>query len=201
MQIEEEIVADLASSGYHPRTSRHSDRQSYAIVEDLLDNCPILRERARNGEIVAKLRHHHQVGPDDWVIDLAIGTCAGKPETPQSSRINFTEPALIQIAIELKVDLYGAWQSSPKSPARLQRVSRLCASVQSENHSSRILGGECSAIFLLTPAATGRHHRTRRSRPQHNKARNRMCGPGSNHSSKKFGVRSAWFRGNRGRRD
>ncbi|HVU20079.1 MAG TPA: hypothetical protein VHE09_05060 [Rhizomicrobium sp.] len=102
MRIEEDIVADLASSGYHPRTSRHSDRQSYAIVEDLLDSCPILRDRARDGEIVAKLRHHQQVGHDDWVIDLAIGTCAGNPEPPQGARIGFTEPALIQIAIELK---------------------------------------------------------------------------------------------------
>jgi len=102
VQIEDEIVADLASGGYHPRTSRHSDRQSYAIVEDLLDRCPILRERAHTGEIVAKLRHHQQVGHDDWVIDLAIGTCAGQPEPPAQTRINFTEPALIQIAIELK---------------------------------------------------------------------------------------------------
>lgn len=102
MRIEEEIVADLASGGYHPRTSRHSDRQSYAIVQDLLDSCPILRERAQAGDVVAKLRHHQQVGHDDWVIDLAFGTCAGRPEPPVQTPINFTEPALIQIAIELK---------------------------------------------------------------------------------------------------
>lgn len=76
MQIEEEIVADLASSGYHPRTSRHSDRQSYAIVEDLLDNCPILRERARNGEIVAKLRH---ISRSVTMIGLSIWLSAHAP--------------------------------------------------------------------------------------------------------------------------
>lgn len=102
MRIDDEIVADLASGGYHPRTSRHSDKQSYAIIEDLLDSCEILRTRARKGEIVAKLRHHQQVGHDDWVIDLAIGTCAGLPKPPEEARILFTEPALIQIAIELK---------------------------------------------------------------------------------------------------
>jgi hypothetical protein len=102
MRIEDVIVADLSGGGYHPRTSRHSDLQSHAIVDDLLDRCPILCTRAGKGEIVAKLRHHQRVGHDDWVIDLAIGTCAGHPRPPAKTRINFTEPALIEIAIELK---------------------------------------------------------------------------------------------------
>lgn len=101
MRVEQEIVVDL-NGGYHPRTSRHSDKQSYAIIEDLLDSCASLRERALAGEIVAKLRHHQQVGHDDWVIDLAIGTSAGPAKSPAEARITFTEPALIQIAIELK---------------------------------------------------------------------------------------------------
>jgi hypothetical protein len=68
-----------------------------------LSNCPRLGQRAASGEIVAKLRHHQQVGHNDWVIDIAIGTPAGPPiSAPAGELIRMTAPALIQIAIELK---------------------------------------------------------------------------------------------------
>jgi hypothetical protein len=101
--IEEIIVAEVAATAYHPRTSKHSDNQSLVIVRDLLANCPLLSERARTGEIVAKLRHHQQVGHNDWVIDIAIGSAAGLPHPPENGElIHMTRPALIQIALELK---------------------------------------------------------------------------------------------------
>ncbi|MGQ0654993.1 MAG: hypothetical protein ACT4P4_22450 [Betaproteobacteria bacterium] len=105
MKIESAIVDDLSASGYHPRSQTHSDLQSYAIVADLLSHCDLLRGRAERGEVVAKLRHHQQVGHDDWVIDIAIGTAAGTPvpvDSSSGSSIHFQPPALIQIAIELK---------------------------------------------------------------------------------------------------
>ncbi|HMK79117.1 MAG TPA: hypothetical protein VK438_05680 [Xanthobacteraceae bacterium] len=98
--IEDLIVAETA---YHPRTSKHSDTQSLVIVRDLLSACPLLGKRAPTGEVVAKLRHHQQVGHNDWVIDIALGTPAGEPQRPNDGEIvRLTEPALIQIAIELK---------------------------------------------------------------------------------------------------
>lgn len=101
--IEELIVAEVAAEAYHPRTSKHSDTQSLLIIRDLLASCPLIGARARSGEIVAKLRHHQQVGHNDWVIDIALGTPAGKPVPPSSSDlIRLTPPALIQIGIELK---------------------------------------------------------------------------------------------------
>jgi hypothetical protein len=103
MAIEEVVVADLTEHGYHPRTSSHSDRQSEQIVLDLLEDCPLMRERALKGQLVAKLRHHQQVGHDDWVIDLALGTTAGAPISPDVAHpIRFAPPAIIQVAIELK---------------------------------------------------------------------------------------------------
>ena len=62
-----------------------------------------MAQRAATGELVAKLRHHQQVGHNDWVIDIALGTPAGIPEPAEAGKlIRLTSPALIQVAIELK---------------------------------------------------------------------------------------------------
>lgn len=100
MAMLDELVAHLASGGYHPRTSRHSDFQSLIILRDLVAQCPILARRAASGEIVAKLRHHQQVGHADWVIDIAVGTCAGMPIPPKRidpgcTSIGFAPPVII----------------------------------------------------------------------------------------------------------
>lgn len=102
MSIEAELVAHLASGGYHPRTSKHSDFQSLIIIRDLVAQCPLIGKRAASGEIVAHLRHHQQVGHADWVIDIAISTCAGAPVKPDGGAIRMAPPVMIQIAIELK---------------------------------------------------------------------------------------------------
>lgn len=103
MAIEQAVVADLVAHGYHPRTSSHSDLQSAQIVLDLLEACPLMRERALAGSLVAKLRHHQQVGHDDWVIDLALGTSARPASPPDHGQpIRFAPPSIIQAAIELK---------------------------------------------------------------------------------------------------
>lgn len=102
MAMLDDLAVHLASGGYHPRTSRHSDFQSLIIIRDLVAQCPALGRRAASGEIVAKLRHHQQVGHADWVIDIAVGTCAGVATPPLLPPINFDPPVIIQIAIELK---------------------------------------------------------------------------------------------------
>jgi hypothetical protein len=107
MAIAEEFAAYLAGEGYDPRSCRHSDFLSQIILRDLVTSCPLIAERAARGEIVAKLRHHQQVGQDDWVIDIAVGTCAGAPVPPDPigpglRLIRLAPPVIIQIAIELK---------------------------------------------------------------------------------------------------
>jgi len=107
MSIFDELVTHLSNEGYHPRTSKHSDFQSQIIIRDLVEQCPLLARRAAAGEVVAKLRHHQQVGHADWVIDVAIGTCSGKStplSDPEKTKgpIRFDPPVIIQIAIELK---------------------------------------------------------------------------------------------------
>ena len=103
MSIEEAFVEHLIKEGYHPRSSKHGDFLSEIIIADLIANCPAMAEKARRGELVVKLRHHQQVGYDDWVIDIAFGTCAGQPQPPPEDQpITFTAPEIIQVAIELK---------------------------------------------------------------------------------------------------
>jgi hypothetical protein len=117
MAIEIDLVAHLQAGGYHPRTSRHSDFQSVIIIRDLVAQCELIGARAARGEIVAKLRHHQQVGHADWVIDIAIGTCAGPPiPPPVGAAIRMAPPVIIQIAIELK----SIWTEHGK--ARLNRL-------------------------------------------------------------------------------
>jgi hypothetical protein len=103
MSIDEAFVEYLANEGYHPRSSKHSDFLSEIIIADLLENCHVMAKKAERGELVVMLRHHHRVGHDDWVIDIAFGTCAGKPHPPLGGRrITSGAPAIIQVAIELK---------------------------------------------------------------------------------------------------
>src|SRR3984893_3371207 len=116
MPIEAELVADIAQGGYHPRSSRPSDFQSTIIIRDLVAQCPLIRQRAASGEIVAKLRHHQQVGHADWVIDVAIGTSVGPKPLVPASPIVMAPPVIIQIAIELK----SIWTEHGK--ARLNRL-------------------------------------------------------------------------------
>lgn len=122
MAIEAPLVAHLNEGGYHPRTSRHSDFQSLIIIRDLVAQCQLIAQRAATGELVAKLRHHQQVGNADWVIDIAMGTCAGHPSPPTlETELGFTPitmapPVIIQIAIELK----SIWTEHGK--ARLNRL-------------------------------------------------------------------------------
>lgn len=116
MAIAADLVAHLKLGGYHPRTSKHSDFQSLIIIRDLVAQCPLIASRAASGDMVAKLRHHQQVGHADWVIDIAMGTCAAAPKPPANMPITMAPPVIVQIAIELK----SIWTEHGK--ARMNRL-------------------------------------------------------------------------------
>lgn len=143
MAIEAELVADLAQGGYHPRTSRHSDFQSAIIIRDLVKQCPLIARRALSGEIVAKLRHHQQVGHADWVIDIAMGTCAGAPKPP-ATLITMAPPVIIQIAIELK----SIWTEHGKA-----RWNRLRDFNSFHGYAHQYSQGTVAAAFLIVNCA------------------------------------------------
>jgi hypothetical protein len=103
MALDREFADYLERHGYHPRSSNHSDYLSFAIIAELISRCPLIRDRALTGQLVARLRHHQQVGHADWVIDIAFGRSSEAPAPPDSNgQIRFAVPSFIQIAIELK---------------------------------------------------------------------------------------------------
>jgi hypothetical protein len=143
--MEQAIADEVSVGGYHPRISGHSDSQSKIIIRDLLTNCPLMQKRAASGELVVKLRHHQQVGHDDWVIDIALGTCSGQPQPPSGGEpIRFTAPAVIQVAIELK----SIWTEHLKA-----RKNRLRDFNSFHLHAHQYTPRTVAAAFLVINAA------------------------------------------------
>lgn len=102
MKAPEAFVRHLAENNYHPRSDAHSNALCLAIVDDLLAHCPAIAERARAGEIVARLNHTVKVNYQDWNIDLAVGPPPGTPTPPSNGSITFETPATIELALEAK---------------------------------------------------------------------------------------------------
>ena len=137
------IVADAIKSGYHPRSGKQSDSQSRRIVADLLDVCPVLNSRAMAGEIVVQYTHHQRVGHEDWKIDIAIGTKAGKPVIKDAG-ITVESPAIVQIAIELK----SIWTEHSKA-----RKNRFRDFTAFHSHAHRYDPKTVAGAFLLVNAS------------------------------------------------
>lgn len=145
MAIADDFAAYLSARGYDPRSSRHSDFLSDLIVRRLIASCPLMAQRAGTGELVAKLRHKQMIGQDDWVIDIALGTCAGAPIPPQGAdAITISSPVLIQIAIELK----GVLTEHGKA-----RRNRLRDFLAFEGHGHRYDPRTVVAAFLVVNSA------------------------------------------------
>lgn len=138
------IVADAATNGYHPRSDKQSNAQSRRIVSDLLASCPILSRRARAGEIVAKYTHHQRVGHEDWKIDIAIGTKAGRPVARADDAIEVEAPAIIQLAIELK----SIWTEHGKA-----RKNRFRDFTAFHSHAHRYDPKTVAGAFLIVNAS------------------------------------------------
>lgn len=96
------FIRHLAENLYHPRSDAHSNAVCLAILTDLIDHCPPFAEKARRGELVAKLNHTVKVNYQDWNIDLAIGPPAGLPTPPDTEPIRSETPVTVEVAIEAK---------------------------------------------------------------------------------------------------
>lgn len=97
------FVAHLREQAYHPRSDAHSNAICLAILEDLLDQCPPVADKARTGELIAQLNHTVTVSHQRWNIDLALGPPAGKPVPPaEPELIRMAAPSVIEVALEAK---------------------------------------------------------------------------------------------------
>jgi hypothetical protein len=99
----EAFVAHLRQEGYHPRSNRHSNALAQAIVADLVETCPPLRDAAHDGRIVYDLNFTIQAGTTDWNVDLVLGLPPpGTPAPADDVSIARSAPSTVQIAIEIK---------------------------------------------------------------------------------------------------
>jgi hypothetical protein len=103
MKGPELLVEHLRTEQYHPRSDAHSNAICMGILQDLLTHCPPLADRARSGELVAKVNHTVTINYQRWNIDLALGPPAGAPVRPSGDQL-ITEaiPSVIEVAIEAK---------------------------------------------------------------------------------------------------
>lgn len=93
----------LAEEGYHPRSNAHSNALGEAVLDDLLEECEPLADRARRGELVAQLNYTIQVAYQRWNIDLAIGPPpGGAVAEAELGEIRREVPATVQLAVEFK---------------------------------------------------------------------------------------------------
>jgi hypothetical protein len=101
--LPESFIAHLCATGYHPRSDKHSNVLSQAIVNDLVTHCQKVRERAAAGELVYDLNFTLRAGTADWNVDLVLGSPQlGAPPPPAGTAIARIAPSNVQIAIELK---------------------------------------------------------------------------------------------------
>ena len=96
------FIEHLRNAAYHPRSNKHSNALSEAIVADLLEHCPKIAEQATAGHLVYSLNFNLIYGQSQWNVDLVLG--APPPGTPPPNHlpIRRCDPATVQVAVELK---------------------------------------------------------------------------------------------------
>jgi hypothetical protein len=102
---------------YHPRSDAHSKALCEFIVDDLLDACPALRERARRGEVGygINLRHRWSSGKVK-TIDLALGVPKGPAVLPAAAHpiAEVVEMSEVLLSCEAKTVMTEHSKSQPR---------------------------------------------------------------------------------------
>lgn len=102
MPAPQAFIDHLRAEGYHPRSNKHSNALSEAIVADLIENCPKIADRATAGRLVYSLNFDLIYGQSQWNVDLVLGAPPPGTPPPESSPIRQSDPATVQVAVELK---------------------------------------------------------------------------------------------------
>jgi hypothetical protein len=97
----EGFLRHLREAGYHPRSSRHSDALSSAIIADLVARCEVMAHDVRAGKLVYDLNMDLRFGTSTWNVDLVLGSPA-TPAATQAPMIARSTPASVRIALEIK---------------------------------------------------------------------------------------------------
>jgi hypothetical protein len=101
MPLPEAFIQHLRDFGYHPRSDKHSNSLSVAIVDDLLTICQPLAAQAKQGRLVYDLNMDLRVRTANWNVDLVLGTVT-TPVRPGDALITRNRPTTVRIAVEIK---------------------------------------------------------------------------------------------------
>jgi hypothetical protein len=105
MSLPNELLDHLRKEGYHPRSNKHSDALSRAILIDLMQNCVKIAADATAGRVVFKMNHDILFGRATWNTDLAIGP-PGPGGIPKNAKriagMAEAVPVAVRIAVEHK---------------------------------------------------------------------------------------------------
>ena len=97
------FLRHLHEFGYHPRSDKHSNCLSECIVDDLIQHCQAIQQRAAEGHLVYDLNFTLVSGTAEWKADLVLGQPPPGQAPPRPhDRILRTRPSTVQVAIELK---------------------------------------------------------------------------------------------------
>ena len=102
MPLPRAFVEHLRTEGYNPRSNKHSNALSEAIVADLIENCPQVAEQAAAGRLVYALNFDLIYGQSQWNVDLVLGAPPPGTTPPENSPIRRSDPATVHLAVELK---------------------------------------------------------------------------------------------------
>ena len=102
MAVPQPFIEHLRAEGYNPRSNKHSNALSEAIVADLVENCPKIADRAVSGHLVYSLNFDLIYGQSQWNVDLVLGAPPPGTPPPENSPIRRLDPATVQLAVELK---------------------------------------------------------------------------------------------------
>lgn len=102
MPAPQAFIEHLRAEGYHPRSNKHSNALSEAIVADLIENCPKIAVKAAAGQLVYSLNFDLIYGQSQWNVDLVLGAPPPGTPPPENSPIRQSDPATVQVAVELK---------------------------------------------------------------------------------------------------
>jgi hypothetical protein len=97
-----DFLSHLREQGYHSRSNKHSNALAEAIVRDLFEHCPAIRQASESRRLVYCL-NFDLTGSGTWNVDLVLGEPAlGFKEEGGGDKLLMATPAKVQIAIELK---------------------------------------------------------------------------------------------------
>ena len=141
------FLKHLQHFGYHPRSDKHSNALALSIVLDLVENCEVIREKSRAGQIVFDIDFDVIVSQSTWNVDLVFGSPPlGTFEAAAEGAMRRGKPSNVEIAIELK-----SIMTEHRKAVKNRKRDLEAHHEHVHNYSSRAVAG---GVFLINASET-----------------------------------------------